>query len=505
MPLDPSDETWLQAHAAELRDAVLLIHPSSALVDGLLRRTPDPRRLAAVCLYERPHDLAAHGAASQPDGRADGAVVFRGDVTRLLRTLPLRWRTVLIDGPIDDLSGRVLNDLTESIAAGGTLGWRGADAVAEAGLDRLVATGQAVAGERVGAWRSVIIRHALPRPGPTPRPQDWDGLRSDLATHDLDSRRAEDISRVGEILRPYREAWLLEDAAAAGGAQWPYRAPARWKIAPSRLPDGRAWPRISVVTASLGEPRFVEQAILSVLQQGYPNVECIIVRSGASAAATEVIERYGDHLASVVHEEDEGLASAINSGMARAGGEIVTWLDGDDMLAPGALFAIALGFATSGADMVAGIAEAYRGDALVGEQATSCADGPMSLGDPPDDVLVFHRSAVAFTRDLWQAAGARVDGVPETAMYAELWRRFAGLRARLHVIGRPIVRCRSPTASNAGPTAGREAEADNRRRPDGGDTCASWSSMILARAAVPGSGWRAWHPPFAGPATTSTR
>jgi glycosyltransferase involved in cell wall biosynthesis len=440
MSLDPSDEAWIEAHAVELRDAVLAVHASPALVEGLLRRAPDRRRLAVVCLCGSLSSLRDHASAFPNLEEADGPVAYLGDLTRLLRAIPLRWRMVLIDGPIDDVSARMLSDLADSIAADGTLSWRRADAAADAGLDLLVARRRARAGGRSEFWRSVIVRHDLPRPGATSRPVAWATLRSRLVAHYLAPRPAEDV---GDILRPFRQAWLLEEARGGGAGRWPYGSAKRGQAPPSCLPDGRAWPRISILTLALGEPQDIESAILSVARQGYPDVDHIVVDGGVSGPATEVVERYRDRIAFVVRHVDGDLGGAIKDAMGAATGDLVMWLDAIDMLTDGALFAVALAFATSGADVVAGIAECLQDKTLVEAHLTSCADGPLSLGDLSGGAHDLPRSAVVFTRALWQAAGGRVEGATETAIRSTLWQRFAGLAATLHVIGRPLVRRRS--------------------------------------------------------------
>jgi glycosyltransferase involved in cell wall biosynthesis len=210
------------------------------------------------------------------------------------------------------------------------------------------------------------------------------------------------------------------------------------------MPDGRPWPRISIVTPSFNQGAFIEETILSVLAQNYPNLEHIVIDGGSTDETSAVLHGYRDRLAYVASEKDEGQSHAINKGMAVATGEILTWLNSDDMLAPGALFAMAIAFATSGADLVAGIAAIFRDGRLVHEHLTACDDGALPL----DDLLdlengwnvgqFFYQPEVFFTRDLWHRAGGYVDRSCYYSMDYELWLRFAEQKAKLHVIGRPI-------------------------------------------------------------------
>jgi glycosyltransferase involved in cell wall biosynthesis len=110
---------------------------------------------------------------------------------------------------------------------------------------------------------------------------------------------------------------------------------------PAAMPDGSPWPRISIVTPSFNQGQFIEETIRSVILQGYPNLEYIIIDGGSSDRSVEIIKKYEKHLSYWVSEKDQGQVDAINKGMQKVTGDIVNWLNADDYLWPDALEKIA--------------------------------------------------------------------------------------------------------------------------------------------------------------------
>jgi glycosyltransferase involved in cell wall biosynthesis len=128
-------------------------------------------------------------------------------------------------------------------------------------------------------------------------------------------------------------------APPVGKAGWP------WTIESPRLmrtrPDGSPWPRISIVTPSYNHVNFVEETIRSILLQGYPDLQYIIMDGGSTDGTVDVIKKYEPWLASWVSGRDGGTVDAINTGFSSATGAIFNWISSDDSLRQGALNALA--------------------------------------------------------------------------------------------------------------------------------------------------------------------
>lgn len=141
-------------------------------------------------------------------------------------------------------------------------------------------------------------------------------------------------------------------APPAGRRGWP------WTIGtpalPDARPDGSRWPRISVVVASLNHASYVEEMLRSVLLQGYPDLELVVIDGGSNRATLDVIAKYQEWFSYWISEPDAGQSDALNKGMAHVTGTLFNHLDTDDYLLPGALGLVAEVHAQAPGQIIAG-------------------------------------------------------------------------------------------------------------------------------------------------------
>jgi glycosyltransferase involved in cell wall biosynthesis len=193
-----------------------------------------------------------------------------------------------------------------------------------------------------------------------------------------------------------------------------------------------ALPRISVVMPSFNQAAYIDEAIRSVLEQDYPAFELLVIDGGSRDGAVDVIRRHADRLAYWVSEPDRGQSHAINKGLERTSGDLLTWLNSDDVLLPGALRHVGERFARRQVEWIAGsclwvdpegnVARAARGTPWSGALARR---GLVNVGGPSS----------FFTRELLTRAGP-IDERFHYMMDTELWLRFARAGARFDALPR---------------------------------------------------------------------
>lgn len=183
-------------------------------------------------------------------------------------------------------------------------------------------------------------------------------------------------------------------------------------------------PKITLVTPSFNQGKYLEKTILSVLNQGYPNLEYIVIDGGSSDDSVEIIRRYENKLAYWVSEPDSGQSNAINKGFAQATGELYGWVNSDDILMEGALAEAAeMYLRKPGAGAYVGAGEYIDVKDRVLLRKDPCEVTTESLYHWLD-VFHFMQPSCFFTREAWEFA----QGLDESIHYAmdlDLWFKIA--------------------------------------------------------------------------------
>jgi glycosyltransferase involved in cell wall biosynthesis len=178
-------------------------------------------------------------------------------------------------------------------------------------------------------------------------------------------------------------------------------------------------PRISLVTPSLNQGRFIAATIESVLTQGYPDLEYFVQDGGSSDETRAVLERYADRVPYVV-EKDGGQADALNRALARATGEVLGYLNSDDVLFPGALRAVAEAFADPAVLFVYGRALYVDEN---GRTLSPYLTKPDALELLPKSCFIAQPAAF-FRRRVWEEVGPFDTTLHHTMDY-DYWLRIA--------------------------------------------------------------------------------
>jgi glycosyltransferase involved in cell wall biosynthesis len=198
-------------------------------------------------------------------------------------------------------------------------------------------------------------------------------------------------------------------------------------------------PRITLVTPSFQQGRFLADTIESVLDQHYPNLQYIIVDGGSRDESVSVIQRYASHLDWWVSEPDQGQTDALRKGFARADGVLLNWLNSDDLLRPGALHAVAEAWLASGADLIVGEDLPFTDDPAkpVGHFRPSGHHWPECLRFWTDEFR-YHQPCTFFSARAWSASGG-LDASLHYVMDYDLYCRILALPdCRVELLKRPL-------------------------------------------------------------------
>lgn len=194
-------------------------------------------------------------------------------------------------------------------------------------------------------------------------------------------------------------------------------------------------PLISVVTPSYNQAKFLEETILSVLEQDYPNLEYMVIDGGSTDGSVDIIRKYADRLAYWVSEPDRGQTHAIQKGFDRSAGEILAWLNSDDTYEPGALSAVAEIFRREPqTDVVYGNANLIDHDSRFLREIRCVPYHPLAL----PVALNMHQASTFWRRSLFERVGGLNQEHQYGGMDADLFFRFARAGAKFAFLRRTL-------------------------------------------------------------------
>lgn len=190
-------------------------------------------------------------------------------------------------------------------------------------------------------------------------------------------------------------------------------------------------PKISIVTPNYNSSKYIEQTIQSVLGQGYPYLEYIVIDGGSTDRSVEIIKKYESELAYWISEPDSGHAHALNKGFAKATGDIMAWINSDDMYFPWTFKAISEIF------------NKYNDVFWIKGLHSKFSDNGILLSSNPvfknifdfaqKDYKWIQQESVFWTKDLWERAGGFINEEYKFMVDGELWTRFFLLEELWHV------------------------------------------------------------------------
>ncbi len=252
-----------------------------------------------------------------------------------------------------------------------------------------------------------------------------------------------------------------------------------------------ARPTISLVTPNFNLAATLETTLRSVLDQHYPRLDYVVVDGGSTDGSVDIIRRHANRLSSWTSEPDGGLYDSLNKGFARTTGEIMGWINSDDMHLPWTLSVVAEIFETL--PQVQWITSLHPLVLNEKGQAAGCPyAGGFNRADfmrggnlpRPDQFgrVWIQQESTFWRRSLWDAVGGRVDGGVVTGGDFELWSRFFQ-HADLYGVGVPLAGFRHRANQNSAAMRDRYlAVAEAALQRQGGKRYGRWTQAWRKRA-----------------------
>ncbi len=183
------------------------------------------------------------------------------------------------------------------------------------------------------------------------------------------------------------------------------------------------YPKITIVTPNYNCEKYLEKTILSVINQNYPNLEYIIIDGGSNDSSVEIIKKYKNYLTYWISEPDNGMYEAIQKGFDKSTGEIMAWINSDDMYHKNSFFTVAEIFTSfSEVKWLTGVNTFYDEFDRTTYVKHSYGHNKYSMFLQPE--LYIQQESTFWRRELWKKAGSKLNTSLKYAGDFELWLRF---------------------------------------------------------------------------------
>lgn len=180
-------------------------------------------------------------------------------------------------------------------------------------------------------------------------------------------------------------------------------------------------PKISIVTPSFNQGHFIEHTLKSVLDQAYPNLEYIVIDGKSTDGSVDIIKKYSDRLSYWVSEKDDGHGNAINKGFRKSSGEIMAWINSDDLYFPWTLRVVAEIFTLfPHVNWIVGLNSFIRNSSVFRVEKIYKNKYDFMMGD----YKWIQQESVFWRRSLWEKAGGKLNEDYSLMIDGELWCRF---------------------------------------------------------------------------------
>lgn len=182
------------------------------------------------------------------------------------------------------------------------------------------------------------------------------------------------------------------------------------------------YPKISIVTPSFNQEEFIEATIRSVVLQDYPNLEYIVIDGGSSDGSVNIIKNYSDKITYWVSEPDGGHGAGLNKGFSKSSGEIMGWINSDDLLTSWSLRTIGEIFTKfPHVNWIQGFTSSWNRQG----QMTGGFRNPKNIYDYlTGNYAWIQQESVFWRRSLWDKAGEAISEKVKLMVDGELWSRF---------------------------------------------------------------------------------